>query len=53
MQEKHNVDLSSQLNLTISVVKTTSCKGKLILDRNAKLNILAAYFPQIELVNCS
>jgi hypothetical protein len=53
MQEEHTVGLSFQLTLAISVVKTTFCKGNLILDKNAKLNILATYFPQIELVNCS
>jgi hypothetical protein len=53
MQEKHIVNLSSQLNLAISLAKTSFWKGNLILDTNAILNVSTTYFPQIELVNCS
>jgi hypothetical protein len=45
MQEEHIVDLSSQLTLAISLVKTTFWKGNLVMDANAKLNILATSFP--------
>jgi hypothetical protein len=53
MQEKRIVDLSSQLTLAISLVKTTFWKENLVLDTNAKLNILTTCSPQIKLVNCS
>jgi hypothetical protein len=53
MQEEHIVDLSSQLTVAISLVKTTFWKGNLILDTNAKLNFSTIYFPQIEFVNNS
>jgi hypothetical protein len=32
MQEEHTIDLSSQLTLAISLVKTAFWKGNLILD---------------------
>ncbi len=45
MQEKHNVDLSSQLTMAISLVKITFYKGNLIFDTNVKLNVLATCSP--------
>jgi hypothetical protein len=32
-------------------MKTIFCKENKLLDIDAKLNVLATYFPQIELVN--
>jgi hypothetical protein len=50
MQEAHTIDLSYQLTLVISLVKTTFWKGNSILDTNAKLIVLTSYFSQTELV---
>jgi hypothetical protein len=51
MQVEHTIDLFSPLALAKFLVKIIFEKGNLILEINAKPNVLAKYFSQIKLVN--